>query len=221
MATTILNIHTDEEINMKEAHIPYIITETAIDWNLIPRLDIDQLVLTDSTDVTAYAQICHSDTALFLHLSATETEIRSQEKDLLGQPCKDSCLEFFFCPKEGDNRYFNFEFNPATCLFLGFGPNVHDLTRLLPNSPDFIDSIFHPSVTFRDDGWDIMYQIPYTFIRRFFPDFTPAQGQTIRANFYKCADLAAKPHYLAWNPITGTEGSVFHAPEDFGLLYFD
>ena len=206
---------------MKKTNIPYIISETNIDWSSIPRLDIDQLVLTDSTDVTAFAQICRSDSALFLRLSATESEIRSQENGLLGHPCKDSCLEFFFCPKEGDNRYFNLEFNPGICLFLGFGSSIHNLTRLLPQDPDGLNSIFHPSVTFRDDGWEITYQIPYTFIRRFFPDFAPMPGQTIRANFYKCADLAAKPHYLAWNPITGTEGSVFHAPEDFGLLCFD
>lgn len=206
---------------MKESHIPYIANTTAIDWAAVPRLDIDQLVMTDSTEVTAFAQICRGDRALFLRLSASEKEIRSQEKGLLGHPCNDSCLEFFFCPKEGDSRYFNFEFNPGACLFLGFGSGIHDLTRLLPQDSLWPDSLFHPAVTLRNDGWEIAYRIPYSFIRRFFPDFAPTSGQIIRANFYKCADMAAKPHYLAWNPVTGTEGSVFHAPEDFGLLYLD
>ncbi len=205
---------------MKEAYIPRVTEGLEIDWENIPKIPIDLLVMTASTEVKAFARICYSDSALFLQLAASESEIRAVETDLLGQPCQDSCLEFFFCPMEGDNRYFNMEFNPNTCLFLGFGSGIQNLTRLIPQDSDWVNSLFHPVVTRQTDGWNITYQIPYQFIRRFFPNFKAAPGHTIRANFYKCADLASSPHYLSWNPITGTEGSVFHAPHDFGLLRF-
>jgi hypothetical protein len=43
--------------------------------------------------------------------------------------------------------------------------------------------------------------------------------ETIRANFYKCGDSTAVPHYLSWSHIA-TETPDFHRPEFFGELYF-
>lgn len=202
---------------MKQANILSVADGAAADWTRIPVLPIDCLTMTASTDVTASAQICRDDTALFLHLSARETELRAVEHGPLGMPCKDSCLEFFFCPGEGDNRYFNFEWNPCGCLFLGFGSGIQDQTRLLPGEGD---ALFSPAIQTGADGWEITFRIPWDFIRRFFPDFAPAAGGAIRANFYKCAECVSQPHYLSWNPVTGTKGAVFHAPQDFGLLCF-
>jgi hypothetical protein len=41
--------------------------------------------------------------------------------------------------------------------------------------------------------------------------------ETIRANFYKCGDLTAHPHFLSWNPIDLPKPD-FHRPEFFGTL---
>ena len=40
---------------------------------------------------------------------------------------------------------------------------------------------------------------------------------SLRANFYKCGDKTAHPHYLSWSPIH-TEKPDFHRPEFFGEL---
>lgn len=80
--------------------------------------------------------------------------------------------------------------------------------------------LFRPKVSLRPGGWEITYQIPYSFIRRFFPTFEATPGKTIRANFYKCGDLTSRPHYLAWNSITRSGDCLFHTPEEFGLLRF-
>ena len=40
---------------------------------------------------------------------------------------------------------------------------------------------------------------------------------SIRANFYKCGDKTAHPHYLSWSPID-TPKPDFHRPEFFGEL---
>ncbi len=202
---------------MKHATILSVTDGATADWSDIPSLDIDCLTMKVSTDVTASAQICRDDTALYLHLSANEAEICAEENGPLGMPCRDSCLEFFFCPRKGDSRYFNFEWNPRGCLFLGFGSGIQDQTRLLPGEAE---SLFSPVIRTRTDGWEIFFWIPFAFILRFFPDFVPAAGTSIRANFYKCAEQVFQPHYLSWNPVTGTEGAVFHAPDDFGMLDF-
>ncbi len=202
---------------MKEANI---ICQTGnINWNLVPMIAIDYLHNTPSTDVKAFAQVCYDDQALYLRLSAHETEIRAEEKGLLGMPCTDSCLEFFFSPMENDLRYFNLEFNPNKCLFLGFGSGIDDLVRLVISEEEQAQ-LFNPQVTYLPDGWAITYQIPYSFIRRFFPDFAVIPGKTIRANFYKCAPKATPKHSLTWNPITPKKRSSFHAPEEYGVLKF-
>lgn len=187
-----------------------------LDWSLIPTISMTQQDWTPAVDIVPTAQICYDEEALYLRLSAKEAHIRAEYSGLLDSPCQDSCLEFFFCPCERDNRYFNIEFNPNCCVYLGFGTSVLDLIRLIPEEKD----ILLPEAVRTDDGWYITYRVPYYFIRRFFPDFKAAPGKTMRANFYKCGDLTVKEHYFAWNPIVGEEMS-FHRTCDFGLLEFE
>ena len=199
---------------MKTAIIPRV-SQTP-DWDAIPLLPIDTLLWSEPVDISAWAQICWNNRALYVRLSAREAQIRAEHTGPIGMPCQDSCLEFFFSPVPGDNRYLNFEFNPNCCLYLGIGSGGHDLVRLLPGDT----AIFHPQVLRTADGWNLTYEIPVSFIRRFFPQFTPAPGGTIRANFYKCGDLTPQPHFLAWNPV-GCETPNFHCPEWFGQLTFE
>lgn len=187
-----------------------------LDWAQIPSVQIDHLLWSPPVDITATAQICYDDQALYLHLSATEAHIRAEHTGLLDQPCEDSCLEFFFSPCDGDNRYFNFEFNPNCCMYLGIGTGVEDLVRLIPGE----QTLFHPKAARTADGWEITYQIPFSFIKRFFPEFSPSSGKTMRANFFKCGDLTVQEHYLSWNKVT-SETPAFHRTCDFGMLEFE
>ena len=77
--------------------------------------------------------------------------------------------------------------------------------------------IFRPRAEYLPDGWQIVYRVPFFFIRRFFPDFTPQIGLAMYGNFYKCGDLTKKAHYLSWNPMR-CETPQFHRPQDFGRL---
>ena len=190
------------------------------DWKSLPMIAIEERIKIEETSVEAFGQICYDDLALYLHLYTKEDEIRKEEQGFLAEPCNDSCLEFFFCPEGDDSRYFNLEFNPNGALYLGFGTSIDDLSRIVLAEEGEQQSVFEPNITFTEEGWDITYRIPYTFIRRFFPLFAPASGKMMRANFYKCSDKAVKPHYLAWNPILRKGKSVFHTPQEFGLLYF-
>lgn len=186
------------------------------DWKNLPILEINIPYLDTPSDISAHAQIGYDDNALYVHLWTEEEKIRAVEKEILGCPCKDSCLEFFFCPMENDSRYFNIEFNSNACLYLGFGSNVNNLCRLIIAD---IDTFLLPQIKKTTIGWDITYIIPFTLIRRFFPDFSIYSGKKIRANCYKCADLSEPPHYLSWSEITG-EPFTFHKPHCFGSMVF-
>ena len=151
-------------------------------WDTIDALPIDVPYLNTPGDIVARAQIAYDSTALYLHLWAKEPDVRCVETGLLGSPCEDSCLEFFFCPVENDNRYLNIEFNANGCLYLGIADSIQNLVRLLV--PD-VEALMLPDIRKRDDGWEIFYQVPYSLIQRFFPDFTVYESKSMRANCYK------------------------------------
>ena len=187
-----------------------------LDWKNIPSADIDIHLQEEHVEISAKGQLCYDNENLYVRLSTIEPNVRAQHFGLLDRPCEDSCLEFFFCPIYEDNRYFNIEYNPNCCIYLGMGSGIHDLVRLIPNS----DIPFSPQTLKTSNGWEIRYQIPFEFIRRFFPEFFPQSGTKMRGNFYKCGNLTEKVHFLCWNEITSAPIS-FHRPCDFGILEFE
>lgn len=193
----------------------YTILPKTNDWNDIPVAPIDARLWTLESDISATAQVCYDDKALYVRLTAKEKDIRAEETGRIGVPSKDSCLEFFFSPIEGDTRYFNFEFNPALCMHIGFGSCRQNSARLLPKPSANIN----PEVLRTEEGWELTYQITFDFIRQFFPNFVAEQGKKMRANFYKCGELTPTEHYFAWNPVD-TPTPDFHRPEFFGELVF-
>lgn len=194
----------------------YTISRTSgpADWASVPVLPIDVQLWGTETDITAQAQLCYDDNALYVHLSTVEANIRAEENGPLGAPCRDSCLEFFFSPIDGDSRYFNIEFSPTGCFYLGYGSDRYNLIRLIPEA-----KLFDPEIRRTETGWEIFYSVPFAFVRQFFPAFTAQSGKNIRANFYKCGDLTVKKHYLCWNPITDPKPN-YHLPAYFAPLYF-
>ena len=185
-----------------------------LDWSKVPSLAIDTCLWNYAADVEAKAQLCYDENALYVRLSTREANIRAQETGPIGSPCLDSCLEFFFCPVEGDKRYFNIEFSPTGCYYLGFGSDRYDLVRLIPE-----EAVFAPQILRTETGWQITYSVPFSFIRRFFPAFSPEKGKCIRANFYKCGDLTVNEHYLSWNPVQ-QEQPDYHLSAWFAPVYF-
>ena len=187
-----------------------------VDWSTLPVIDIDHPYMETPESIKAYAQICYNEEAILVHLRTVEENIRAVENGPIGCPCEDSCLEFFFCPVENDNRYFNIEFNSNACLYLGFGTGLSDLIRLIKAD---INEILCPDIRFTSDGWEIFYRIPYSFIKGFFPDFKVYEGKTIKANCYKCADLSEPPHYLSWS-VVSENPFTYHNTSCFGTMKF-
>lgn len=185
------------------------------DWKTVPAVQINELHHTEPTDITAQAQVCYDNDALYVHFSAKEKDIRAQLYGPLEEVCEDSCLEFFFAPIAGDRRYMNIECNFNGAMYLGFGSGPSDLIRLIPEN-----KIIDPAICKTKDGWEITYTVPYSYIRQFFPEFNPCSGYTTRANFYKCAEKAEPPHFLCWSLVVDRPWS-FHNYDRFGTVHFE
>ena len=189
-----------------------------VDWSQIPELVISEKLRPSDADVKAFGQFCWDEKAIYVRLRAVEAQIRAEQTGAFDMPCEDSCLEFFFCPCADSLRYFNIEMNPNCAMFLGLGHSISDLVRMRPmNQRDYgFDAVSIPT----QDGWQLTYQIPFSFIRLFFPAFAPKTGDTMLANVYKCGDKCTVPHWLSWNPVNPTVSHAFHNPGCFGKMIF-
>lgn len=185
------------------------------DWGNIPKLSIDHKLWGTKTDITAGAQLCWDDAALYVRMFAHETEIRRELTGVLDSVCDDSCLEFFLQPTE-TMSYINVEMNPNCAVFLGFGSCLENLIRLIPEDWDPLKS----SAQIGEGQWSVIFQVPFSMIRQFYPTFEAKSGVQMKGNFYKCGDLTPNPHFMSWNDVTCKE-PAFHVPEYFGTLILE
>ena len=191
----------------------YIIKREGAERNV---LEMKNRYLETQDNVASRAAIAYNDEELVVHMELDAPEISNVEQGPLGRPCVDSCLEFFFSPMEGDKRYFNIEFNLGGCLTFCLGDG-NGLTRFTIVKPE--ETMSFRSVR-TEKGFYIDYKVPYTIIRRFFPDFKVYSGKRIKANCYSCAERTQVRHFLSWSLIDDKRFS-FHRPECFGTMIFE
>lgn len=183
-------------------------------WDEIPVLNMKYAYLDTPESVTAFGQICITQDAFQIRLWANQPHIRAEEYGISGLPYRDSCLEFFFCPENTDSRYFNFEYNFNKCLYLGIGTDKESRQRILLKNRD---DIFKPITQRTEQGWEVRYQIPFSFIKSYFPYFTVYEGEEFAANCFTCSDLAEIPYYRSWSKVN-TEPFTFHSSACFGIM---
>ena len=181
-----------------------------INWNDIPVAPIDHQLWGTKTDITAGAQLCWDDAAIYVRMFAKEKEIRKELTGVLDSVCDDSCLEFFLQPTETVS-YINVEMNPNCAVFLGFGSCLENLIRLIPEDWDPLNA----KAQVGEDSWSITYTVPISMIRQFYPAFQPVSGLQMKGNFYKCGDMTPNPHFVSWNKVD-CETPAFHVPQYFG-----
>ncbi|MBR5137436.1 MAG: carbohydrate-binding family 9-like protein [Clostridia bacterium] len=161
-------------------------------------------------------QMCYDDEALRVRFEVEESMPRSIYTVPNEPVYKDSCVEFFVQPTpESDQRYLNFEMNSKGTLLLGLGEGRHE--RQQPKRPNGIGFDIKSKV--QADRWSVSYVIPFTWLSNIYPDFAPVPGHVMKANFYKCGDDTALPHYGSWHIVT-SENPDFHRPCDFGEIVF-
>ena len=181
-----------------------------------------------------YAPLCsgrvaRTKDALVVDFRVSGLDLRAQNTEDNGRQWEDSCVEVFIKdPVKAD--YYNFEINALGKVLACYGPTregrarrpeseMKQILRFGSRLPVTAGNDVIPGPTGDLQGlqtWRVGVVIPFGLIG-LDPDNLP---HSIRANFYKCGDKTAHPHYLSWSPID-TPKPDFHRPDFFGELLLD
>lgn len=157
----------------------------------------------------------HSGDALYVDFFVRCNYLRAANFKNNSPVWEDSSVSFFVQPSAG-GEYWNFDFN---CI--GTTNAAHRLTRRPVTR--LTDSEIAQIETFSSCGtkpfreleglfaWNVIVRIPFSLI-----GINMDNGPMLmRGNFCKSASATSQPHYLTWNPVTGSVPD-FHTPEAFG-----
>ena len=168
-----------------------------------------------------YAPLCsgriaRTQDALVVDFRVSGLDLRAQNLTDNGRQWEDSCVEVFIKDPEEDT-YYNFEINALGKVLACSGADRHGRVARPAEEMEEILRFGQLEGGPLDEGgiwtWRVGVVIPFELIG-VDPDNLP---ESIRANFYKCGDKTAHPHYLSWSPIE-TPKPDFHRPEFFGEL---
>ena len=142
-----------------------------------------------------------------------------------GRQWEDSCVEVFIQDPDG-SKYYNFEINAIGKVLACSGATregrvarpaeeMEKILRFAQNDKDNChpERLKAPKDLTGLQSWRVGIIIPFELIG-IDPDNMPA---SIRANFYKCGDKTAHPHFVSWSPIN-LPSPDFHRPDFFGEL---
>ena len=164
-------------------------------------------------------RIARSATHLVIMYDVRGLDLRAVTLEDNGPVWEDSCCEFFVSDPS-DGTYYNFELNCIGTLLASKRRSRND-ADMFPE--ELLSRIIRHSTLKKEQieekggikSWGTAICIPFDVIG-LNGDSLP---ESIKANFYKCADLAAHLHYLSWNRIDLPQPD-FHRPDFFGELKF-
>lgn len=166
--------------------------------------------------LTVYT-IAHSGTRIYIDFFVRCNYLRAVNFENNSSVHQDSCVEFFVAP-EGLTPYYNFEFNCIGTIHAACRIDRNNGTPLTDEQLATVRRLSSCGTKpFNElEGiftWNLCVSIPLDLIGITY------EGKPIdmRANFYKCADSTAAPHFLSWAPIDTPEPD-FHRPEFFGSI---
>ena len=168
-----------------------------------------------------YAPLCggrvaRTRDALVVDFRVSGLDLRARNTADNGRQWEDSCVEVFIQDPDGA-PYYNFEINALGKVLACKGPERHNRT---PRPAEEMEQILR--LTQMEGGpleqegihtWRVGVVIPFRLLG-IDPERLP---RSIKANFYKCGDKTAHPHFLSWSPVE-TPKPDFHRPEFFGEL---
>lgn len=182
------------------------------------RFDVNQVNWPQAYPYAPFCQgrIARTQDALVVDFRVSGLDLRALNLADNGSQWEDSCCEFFVEDPDG-SCYYNFEVNPLGKVLAAAGP---DRNKREKRPAEEMEEIFR---TARFEGpqdyaggiwdWRVTLLIPFHLIG-VDPEALP---EKLRANFYKCGDCTAHPHFLSWSPID-TPNPDFHRPDFFGEL---
>ena len=196
--------------------------QAAIAWHAIDQVNWDAYPYKPEVEF----RIMHSETEIYLQFHVRENGARATfGQDAGSRPWTDDCVEFFMIPSDRDGSYFNLELNCIGHGLLNYGPDRFHRNRC---GEEILSQIRRESTLGSEafgtlegpQEWTMTVAIPKRLYAQVDLDLTSFSGRTVKANFYKCGDETAVPHFLSWNPI-GTPKPDFHTPEWFGEITFE
>ena len=216
-----MKTYTVNKTNAQELH--------EVDFSNAVRGQIEE-VRVESSDHHPKTQfsLLHDTQNLYLRFDVDDQYVKAIQTGFHSSVCKDSCVEFFVCPK-ADKGYFNFEINAGGTLLLyyfdscaktkggleKFTPVTDDLCRKIEISSS-LPHIIDPEIT-TPIKWNLSLKIPLSMMEVYTGKLSCEPGSLWRGNFYKCADATSHPHWISWSPVKELN---FHIPECFGELQF-
>jgi hypothetical protein len=164
----------------------------------------------------------YNENELFLKYKVREQSVKATVSENNGKVWEDSCVEMFISPQRSLD-YYNLEVSCIGKKLLGFHKKGAESVRAENNILSAIRVLSSlGSKPFSEKQgeteWNVTIAIPF---KVFWNDrFSPKAGDRITANFYKCGDKLATPHYLSWQKIDAVKPN-FHLPQFFGELEFE
>ncbi len=185
---------------------------TVEEWKLADIADVSLKPWEETSyHFNCFARVLYDDVAIYVQMETNEMPVVAKQTERNSLICTDSCVEFFFCPNIENGIYFNFEVNALGTFLVGVGKERKDRILCMDDA-----DLFDIKPQLCQDGWEISFQIPFDFIRKYAGGCTP----TMRGNFYKCGSDTGHRHFGVWNMIK-TEKPNFYQPEYFGDLIFE
>lgn len=186
------------------------------DINKDSHIEIDQYSWDCPYRPKTIAKLRIEEDGLLVHMKSYEKAIRHEMTQRNSPVHTDSCMEFFFNAEPNlSASYMNFEINPMGVMYIGYSKLGGRQDTSPIDAPD--NSYFKMEAKIKEESWELTYQIPFEFIKKYFPSFDIKETKYILGNFYKCADLSPSPHYGTWNKVE-TKEPDFHQPRYFGKI---
>jgi len=172
-------------------------------WDSLPAAKITNYPL-EKADYKPFAQarVCISRDDLYLQMLSFEVE--PSEKSVLA-------AAFAMFPQQSDRRYFWLSTNRAgnlNCRFIneqdGTSDDVSRRVAARVFSGSDLQGIY----------WCAAFTLPLSVVEKYYGEEALRCGSTMRGNFYKLCDDAARPHYGSYYPVD------FTAANPLGSAYF-
>ena len=184
--------------------------------------NIPTITISDYIDNNGYCpkvvfSVTYSDEGFHVHYDVYEKNPKRVIKEHFGSVHLDSCVEWFinFDP-EHTNKYINFEVNANGVINF-----AHRFDRYTPGQFTTEDAeCLGIKTEIFDEMWTVDYVVPFTFIKKYMPEFELKKGILLPSNVYKCGDETEVEHYGCWKMVDRAKPD-FHKPEFFGRMIIE
>ncbi|MBL4678320.1 MAG: hypothetical protein JKY70_19275 [Mucilaginibacter sp.] len=161
--------------------------------------------------------ISYNNSDIFLKYFVTEAAIKAEYVNFNDPVYEDSCVEFFIA-FNGDNNYYNLEFNCMGTGRVQYGSGKYNREFVPAN---LIKTIKHQTTLKNTSSGDIYWELTLIIPKAVFMFHPQLSFEKNRAkvNFYKCGDGLPQPHFLCWSNIVNNTPE-FHLIDFFKEVTF-